>query len=168
MLGGKWRASSGTKSDNEGSLVCIGRTPRRTSQLRADGEGRPPGGSQRNGSWQVPSPLPWLSVGDNKGSQLQPWHGCGHRCVLQADEELVGRQRRCSQEERREGCRGVWGGRRAEGDGRAEGLVCGWKGDTEEGKAFLGEAGDLTSQEPGQQGQSREKSGRLLQRGGWW
>lgn len=36
--------------------------------------------------------------------------------------------------------------------------------DTEEGKAFLGEAGDLTGQEPRQQEQSREKSGRLLLR----
>lgn len=82
MLGGEWRTSSGTKSDNEGSLVCVGRTPRRTSQLRADGEGRPPGGSQRNRSEQMPSPLPWLPVADNKGSQLQPWHGRRRRVCL--------------------------------------------------------------------------------------
>lgn len=39
---------------------------------------------------------------------------------------------------------------------------CGGRGTTD--KALSGEAGDLTSQEPGQQGQA--KSGRLLWRGG--
>lgn len=74
--------------------------------------------------------------------------------------------------ERTEGCEGVWGmsgvgGRRKEmGQGRQARVQMKGK-DTEEGKAFLGEASDLTSQEPGQQGQSREKSERLLWRGGW-
>lgn len=50
-----------------------------------------------------------------------PGTAAGVGCVLQTGEEPVGRQRRCSQEEKREGCQGGWGGRRAEGDGRADG-----------------------------------------------